>query len=725
MSWFEDQIEQRKKQDQDMFNDSIMGMAAAVLGRGRSVTLDDRHLVAKLAIDEIMKYYGYKPVKIPDSLKDPEERLDYCLRPHGLMQRRAVLEKGWHRNAFGPMICYRREDGLPVALIPSAINGYWYRDPATGAKVRVNSSREKLFAEEARCFYRPLPDGKVGLAGLTAYIRENILPADVVMFCGITLLITLTGLLIPVITRILTGDVVKTGSIMLLVGTAQFLMVVLLTTALLTAAKGLVNCRLQVRLSQSLEAAVFMRVLNLPVRFFRDYSAGDLARRIQHVPVLGDLLINSLFSAGITAVLAILYMTQMIRFASALVLPALAVVFLTALISVLTALLQMKYSRRVMEYEAKASGISYALITGIQKLRLAGAEKRAFARWADVYAREAEAAYNPPLLLKIEEAVLTCIGLLGTVLMYWLAVRTHVDPSEYLAFNAAYGMMAAAFAQLSVGVTAAAKIRPVMELTEPILNAETENSTQRNIVTKLTGSIEINNVSFRYGSEMRNVLQNLSLRVRKGEYVAITGRSGCGKSTLFRLLLGFESPQRGSISIDGHDIRTLDLHSLRRKIGTVIQNGALIKGDIYSNIVLTAPYLGMEEAWAAAEMAGIAADIRQMPMGMHTIVSEGQGGLSGGQKQRLLIARAIAGKPSVLLMDEATSALDNKTQKQVSDALAQLNCTRIVIAHRLSTIRQCDRILVMDEGHIAEEGTYEELIARKGLFAELVERQRL
>jgi ABC-type bacteriocin/lantibiotic exporter with double-glycine peptidase domain len=244
-------------------------------------------------------------------------------------------------------------------------------------------------------------------------------------------------------------------------------------------------------------------------------------------------------------------------------------------------------------------------------------------------------------------------------------------------------------------------------------------------VTDLSGGIEIHNISFRYTESQPNILDDFSLKIKAGQYVAIVGATGCGKSTLMRILLGFETPQKGSVYYDGKDIAALDLKSLRRNIGTVMQNSKLFSGDIYSNIVISAPRLTVDEAWEAAEMAGIAEDIRQMPMGMHTIISEGSGGISGGQRQRLAIARAIAPKPKILMFDEATSALDNITQKQISDSLEKLQCTRIVIAHRLSTIRACDRIIFLDKGKIAEDGTYDELIAKNGLFAELVERQRL
>ena len=235
----------------------------------------------------------------------------------------------------------------------------------------------------------------------------------------------------------------------------------------------------------------------------------------------------------------------------------------------------------------------------------------------------------------------------------------------------------------------------------------------------------MNNVSFRYNENMPLVVDNLSLKIRPGQYVAIVGTTGCGKSTLMRLMLGFETPDKGSVYYDGRDLSTIDLKSIRKKIGVVMQEGKLFQGDIYSNIVISAPHLTIDDAWEAAELAGIADDIRRMPMGMFTMIGEGSGGVSGGQRQRLMIARAIAPKPKILMFDEATSALDNLTQKRVSESLDSLNCTRIVIAHRLSTIRECDRIIVLDKGKIIEDGSYEELIEKEGFFAELVARQRL
>jgi len=321
--------------------------------------------------------------------------------------------------------------------------------------------------------------------------------------------------------------------------------------------------------------------------------------------------------------------------------------------------------------------------------------------------------------------ITTAISLVGTIVLYYLAASSGVGPSQYYGFSAAYGRVMGAFTALSGIAISVASIPPILEMAEPILKTEPEITAGKDQVQRVSGSIELSHVTFRYDPDTPDVLTDLSLKIEAGEYVAIVGRTGCGKSTLVRLMLGFEKPQRGSVLYDGRDLASLDPRSVRRNMGVVIQNGQLMQGDIFSNITLSAPWLSLEDAWEAAETAGIAQDIRDMPMGMQTVISEGQGGISGGQKQRLLIARAIAPKPRILILDEATSALDNVTQKQVSEALDRLKCTRVVIAHRLSTIRNCDRILVMDKGAIIEDGTYDELIARHGAFAELVARQRL
>ncbi len=725
MGWFDEQIRQRKQSDQDVFEDSIFRMAAVVLGRKAAGLLNDERIVTKAAIDDILKHYHYKPLEIPDTVKDPDEQLEYCLRPYGLMRRNVTLSEGWYKDAYGPMLAFRKENGSPVALIPNPFIGYWFHDPATGKKTKLNGQTAKQFDTDAICFYRPLPLKKLGIPDLINYMKNCLSSGDYLMLILLTFVAVRLGMLMPAITRALTGFVRESGSSTLLLGTAVFMVCAIISTQMITTVRELMMNRIEIKTSLSVEAAMMMRILNLPANFFRQYSSGELSSRFDSGTNLCQLLLGNVFSMGLSSLMSLMYVTQIFQYAPALVGPSLLIILATLVFSVISALMQVRISKQIMEKGAKENGISFALISGVQKIKLAGAEKRAFARWARIFSEAAELSYNPPAILKANTAITSAISLAGTIVLYFLAVETKVSPSEYIAFNSAFGAVTGAFASLTGVALSVAQIKPILEMAEPILKTEPESSENKSIVTSLMGGIELSNVYFRYSENTPYIVNGMSLKIRPGEYIAIVGTTGCGKSTLMRLLLGFETPERGAIYYDGKDMSKLDLRSLRRRMGVVTQDGSLFQGDIYSNIVISAPQLTLDDAWEAAEMAGIADDIRNMPMGMQTVISEGQGGISGGQKQRLMIARAVAPKPKILMFDEATSALDNKTQKQVSDALDHLNCTRIVIAHRLSTIKNCDRILVLDKGQIMEDGTYDELIAQNGFFAELVERQRL
>jgi len=724
MGIFDDQIRQRKHGDQELFEDSILRMASAVVGQNAAGSMATERIVTKEAVDDILKFYRINPVDIPPNVTDPEEQLEYALRPHGIMHRMVALTKGWHKDAFGPMIAYRASDGAPVPMFPKPYRGYWFRDE-TGRKTTVNAGNEGNFASEARCFYRPLPLGKMSVRDLFVYMRQCLNAADVGLLLSISLIVTLIGMLLPPIVKILTGYVANTGSYAVLWSTAAFLLCTALAQQLMAASREICVNRIRTKTSISVVSAFMMRILSLPATFFRDFSAGELANRSMAADSLVQLITANVISLGTTAVFSLLYVVQIGTFTPSLMWPAILVIAATIVVMLATSLLQMRVTHQQMEYAAKENGKSFALIYGVQKIKLAGAEKRAFAQWARSYTKSAELQYNPPLFLKISDAVGTAVSMTGAIVLYYLAASSGVTPSDYIAFFAAYGMLMGAFASLAGVVQATAQIKPILNMLKPILEAEPEVAENKEILTELSGRIEISGVRFRYDDKMPYVIDGLDLTIRPGEYVAIVGKSGCGKSTLVRLLLGFETPEKGAIYYDNKNLSSIDLRSLRRRIGAVTQDGSLFQENIFSNITISAPGLTEEDAWEAAEVARIADDIRAMPMGMQTMISEGSGGISGGQKQRLMIARAVAPKPRVLIFDEATSALDNRTQKQVSEALDALNCTRIVIAHRLSTIKNCDRILYLEDGHIVEDGTYDELIEAGGPFAELVERQRL
>lgn len=724
MGWFDEQIKQRIKTDDEAFADAFASMAGVVIGRGaQSAHADDRQKT-KNAVDEILKFYRVKSTELPDELQDINEQLEYLLRPSGVMRRVVNLEGDWYRDAVGAFLGTLKIGGV-VALLPHGLSGYAFFDHQSGKAVKLNSQTALLLETEAICFYKPLPLKKLGIRDLLLYIAEILSPADYAMVGIATLAVTLIGLLGPKLNSIIFSNVIESGDMRLFLVVTVMLAATGIAGLLADTVKTILQERLQTKTGTAVQAAAMMRVLSLPAEFFKDYSAGNLSSRTQCINSLCVMLSSAILTTGLTSVFSLVYITQIFAYAPALAVPAIMITLATVLFTLLSTWVQMKRSKQTMELSAKESGLIYSFINGVQKLKLSGAEKRAFSQWAALYRQKASLTYDPPVFLKLNTVISTGISLVGAIVLYYTAVRSGVSVANYFAFNTAYGMVSGAFLSLSGIALTAANIKPVAEMVKPILETVPEIAAGKKVLTRISGGIELNNVSFRYAEGMPMIVDNLSLKLRPGQYVALVGKTGCGKSTLMRLLLGFETPQKGAIYYDGKDLSTVDLKSLRRRIGVVMQNGKLFSGDIFSNITISAPWLTMDEAWEAAELSGIADDIRDMPMGMNTMISEGSGGVSGGQRQRLMIARAVASKPRILMFDEATSALDNLTQKTVADSLANLKCTRIVIAHRLSTIKECDRIIVLDAGRVIEDGSYDELIQKDGYFAELVARQRL
>lgn len=823
MGWFGNQIEKRREADQRLLEESLRKAAGAVLGRKipewggkHSAALRDSAL--NDAIKEILKYYGLAPGEMTDDWTDArdgdaideqdaqdvfhgtgffrvvEEKLDRHLSSFGLMRRNVELGERWFQNAFSPILAFTKEEFMPVAMIPSAFLGYSYTDPATGLRRRVGSGNADLFGREAVCFYRPMPFRAMDAADLLRYIAECVSAWDIVLAALSTLALAAAGLFLPGIAGALAGPVLSGRDEGVLAGISVCMFCVILSMKLVDGLRGLFSRRIGNRAALSVQASIMARMMSLPPTFFRDFSPGELHERAMSAVHLCPIVAGIVSSAGFALFAAALYTAQIFRLAPSLAMPAFMAVLSMAGVSAASAYARSGTLKKQMRLSAKESGMAYSMISGIQKIRLSGAEKRFFSRWLTLYAEEAALRYNPPVILRVNGVINMAVGLFANIAIYYLAAESGLRQASYFAFSAAFGALVGAFTSLSGAIESFAGASSLLEMASPVLEAEPEAETGREIVSGISGGLELEHVYFRYREDMPYVLRDFSMKIRPGEYVAIVGRTGCGKSTLMRLLLGFEKPEKGAIyydtvrggsrkgmvrrrpsgtsgvrpesvgisgerheasnvsgerlessgkSVERHessgrsrawrrnfrpadrkDIDSLDLASLRRKIGVVMQSGGLFQGDIYSNIVISAPESTMEDAWEAAETAGIAEDIRSMPMGMHTLISEGQGGISGGQKQRLMIARAVLPKPRFLIFDEATSALDNKAQRQVSEALDAMGCTRIVIAHRLSTIRNCSRILVLEDGRIAEEGTYEELIDRKGIFLELVERQR-
>lgn len=723
--WMESQVETRARLDAEISERAYAELAASVSGPWAAprVVVGDLEQV-DAAARACLAHLGQEPGAVPDEVTDRDERLEWLCRPTGTMRRVVRLDEGWQTRAFGTMLG-TLDSGEAVALIPRGVRGYTLLEPSSGSRKAVTREVAAHIEPQAVLFYRPLPARPLGIRDLVTFVARVFDNGDYLVVFLAALAATLVGLAPAWANYVAFGVVAPSGQMGLILPIASLLLGVAVSSALIGACRNLVMARVSTKIDVAIEAATFARVLALPSAFFKQYSSGDLGSRVANMKSLTQQIVSILLGSALTAFLSLAYVGQVVAYAPALALPALAVMVMQAALTALVTLATVRFERATLDADAKLSGTVTALLGGIQKIKLAGAEDRAFAKWAHGYATYARAAYNRPVTLVALPALVSTIGILGGIGIFYLAGRAGLSVADYMAFNAAYGQVTAAVMALAGIAGQVARIRPMLEMVAPILETAPETAEDKPSVETLSGSIDVSGVSFRYNDSSPYVLRDLSFRIRPGEYVALVGKSGCGKSTILRLLLGFETPERGTIFYGPHDVAKTNLQSLRSHIGTVMQDGKLFMGDLSSNITISTPSATIDDAWEAAEIAGIADDIRKMPMGMQTLVTEGGGGVSGGQRQRIMIARAVCGHRRILMFDEATSALDNKTQKHVSNALDGLRCTRVVVAHRLSTVRHCDRILVVDDGHIAEEGTYEELLERGGLFAELVARQRL
>jgi ATP-binding cassette subfamily C protein len=463
----------------------------------------------------------------------------------------------------------------------------------------------------------------------------------------------------------------------------------------------------------------------MPATFFRQFNSGDLTVRVLAVDSLQSLVSAGVVSAALAAVFGLVNLFLMFKYDVRLGIVGTVFLFLSVGMLYLGIRGVSKFATETLVSTRKANGWVVQMLTGIMKIRVANAESRMEALYLDIAREQAVASSRQTVVIGRISAWFTFAVSAASALFYLTVLRTwdggaSVSSATYMAFTSAFSLAFAGVAGLTALVSPLATAGPTFNLLSPIMESLPESAGDRQDPGVLSGRVELRNVQFRYTPDSPLILRGLNIVIEPGTMVALTGSSGAGKSTVTRLLLGFETPEEGQILFGGRDLNDLDLTLVRRQMGVVVQEGSILRASVLKNIIGSVSH-DLDAAWAAAESAAIADDIKAMPMGMQTIVDPAN--ISGGQAQRILLARALVNKPRILILDEATSALDNESQAIVTKAMQALDATRIVIAHRLSTIRSADTIVVMDQGVAVEAGTYDELIAKQGLFADLVKRQ--
>jgi ATP-binding cassette subfamily C protein len=653
------------------------------------------------------------------------QTLETIARTSRLGVRRVLLREDWWRGDYGPLLGYLRAGDQPVALLPLTSSRYEIVNPADGSRAVVSAQIAQTLAPYGVMFYRTLPRRASELMQLDL-LRFGLfgLRGDLLRVLAMGVGAGLLGLVTPLFIGILFDTVLPSAQVDQLLELSALLLVAALATALFQITRTLAVLRIEVKVEASLQAAVWDRLLNLPVPFFREYTAGDLSNRAMGVSSIRRAVSGTVVLALLTGVFSVFNFGLLFTIDLDLALLATGLFLVAVGITLLVGVFHLRYQRVIANIQGRIAGAVLQFITGITKLRVAGVEGRAFALWSRDFSEQKRVAFrsrrlqNALTVFQASYPILTMIALFAAV----AGDTAQLSTGTFLAFYAAFTQFLLASLNLSAAYLNLLNVVPTYERLQPILKAEPEVDEAKSDPGTLTGEIEVNRLAFRYREGGLQALRDVSFHVRPGEFIALVGPSGSGKSTLFRVLLGFEKPESGAIFYDGQDLAGLDIRAVRQQMGVVLQNSQLMYGDIFTNIVGVTD-LTLDAAWEAAALAGLDDDIRAMPMGMHTMVSEGGTTLSGGQRQRLLIARAIAIQPRILFFDEATSALDNRTQAVVSRSLESLDATRIVIAHRLSTIVNADRILVMEGGRIVQMGSYPQLMAQEGLFAALAKRQ--
>ncbi|WP_142848452.1 NHLP bacteriocin export ABC transporter permease/ATPase subunit [Telmatospirillum sp. J64-1] len=707
-------------------------------------------IVSDLAALHLLARHLDLPLRPPQGSDDGTNRLQATLKASGLRWRTVLLRGQWWRHDSGPLLAWWQKDdetdgAAAVALLPGA-GGYELHDPANGTVRRVDEAVADALKGQARMLYRRLPDQPLGPAGLLRFGLHDTQGAlrRLGWLGAFTALLTLS---VPLATNLLVQEIIPRG----MVDQHMILVAGLLAAALgagsFQLVRFLTTLTVEGRLDWALQAGLFDRLLRMPAAFFSRYSAGDLADRVLGIQAIRERLSGAALTAMQSLLFSVFSLAALFFFDAKLALLGLVLAVTSLGVTLGLAALQLRHETRHADARGRVEGLVFQIMAGIGKLKTAAALDRAFSTWARLYAKQKRHFADASRVSNRITVFHALFPGLATLILLAVAVLLIEDgmidqklrslggadpdklgggltPGAMMAFLAAFGQFLAALNGVGQSLTDVLGAVPLYRRARPLFDAVPEETGLRRDPGPLQGAVEFLNVSFAYQTGGPRLIQNLSLSIEPGEWIALVGPSGSGKSTLLRLLLGFERPDSGEIFLDGKPLADLDLAAVRRQTGVVLQNGKVSGGSILSNIVGSSG-LGLEDAWTAARLVGLDRDIEAMPMGMHTPLMDGGPTLSGGQRQRLLLARAMIRRPRLLVLDEATSALDNRTQAVVTETLAALPITRIVIAHRLSSVEKAGRIVVLQQGSIVQQGKYHDLLATPGPFADMARRQTL
>jgi len=716
------QFQEREQFNQQVIENALSDLATVLQPEPEVAFFEDGPplLVALGAVGRALGIEIRPPAEDFSAIQDPVAAI---ARASQIRIRRVTLASGWWRQDQGPMLAYTELEKRPVALLPRENRDYVIFDPVARTRTPVNESVAKTLTATAYILYRPLPQVALKAIDLLRFGIKGY-EKDVVNIFVVGILGTILGMVAPQATAILINNAIPEGDRALLWQIGLVLFAVAFAQFAFEIAQSFITLRIESATNSALQPAIWDRLLRLSPGFFRQYTSGDLVNRVMAVREIHQKVSGATQRTLLSGIFALFNLVLMFIYSWQLGFVEVGLTIFAAVFTVVSSFLLVKKSQKQLELDGAIQGLSVQLINGVAKLRVAMAEERAFAAWAKKYSQQIRLKASWQQIKDGVSIFNEALPLVNSILIFgvMLLMQTRLTLGTFVAFNYAATIFLKGVIDLSNTASEIWSIVPIWERAKPIWRSQPEYDPTKLNPGKLNGQIALERVSFRYSENGGLILNDVSIHAEPGEFIAIVGPSGSGKSTILRLLLGFETPLTGNVYYDGKDLAQMELQAVRRQLGVVLQNGKIGTGSIFQNITAGA-LVSLEEAWLAAQMAGLADDIKQMPMGMHTIIAEGGSNLSGGQRQRLLIARSLVSKPKIILMDEATSALDNRSQAIVTESLAKLNATRVVIAHRLSTIRHADRIYVIDAGHVLQVGNFSELIAQEGLFARLVARQ--